>query len=381
MTALAAPALRIPTRPEMVFGEGAIASLPDVVRGLGFTTAFVVSDPGLGAAGVTGTALAALHAGGVRAVVFDGVGPNPSVDAVLAGSAALRAFGPAVVVGVGGGSPIDASKAIALHAANGMAPDDIDADDPGRRASDPLVAVPTTAGTGAETNAFGVIDDPVRHRKRYVGHASTMPRVAVLDPALTLSAPPAVTAACGIDVLAHAIESMHARAGNAYSAALALEAVRIVAARLPGVVDDGSDLAARGSMLLGAHLAALAFGTTGLGAAHAIGHALSARYGTAHGVALAAVLEPVVAQSLPDRRTESARIVEAMGVAGGADALPAAVGELCARAGLRPRLGELGVPWDELAEVADDALADPVIANAPRAPTRPELVAVLRAAF
>ncbi len=241
--------------------------------------------------------------------------------------------------------------------------------------------MPTTAGTGAETNAFGVIDDPAGHRKRYVGHPSTTPRVAVLDPALTVSAPPGVTAACGIDVLAHAIESMHARAGNAYSAALALEAVRIVAARLPGVVADGSDLGARGSMLLAAHLAALAFGTTGLGAAHAIGHTLSARYGTAHGVALAAVLEPVVAQSVPERPAESARIAEAMGARGGADALPGAVGELCARAGLRPRLGELGVPWDELGDVADDALADPVIANAPRVPTRPELLALLRGAF
>lgn len=190
----------------------------------------------------------------------------------------------------------------------------------------PIVAVPTTAGTGSETNGFGVIDDHAAGRKRYVGNASTLPRFAVLDPVLTLSAPATVTAACGIDVLAHAVESLQARSGNAYSAALALEAVRVVCAHLPGVVADGADLEGRSALLLAAHLAGLAFATTGLGTAHALGHALSARYGTPHGVALSAVLPLVVELNRGERADATDRIAVAAGVRGGAAAVPEAIG-------------------------------------------------------
>ena len=239
--------------------------------------------------------------------------------------------------------------------------------------------MPTTAGTGAETNGFAVIDDRAARRKRYVGHPSALPRFAVLDPALSLSAPPLVTAACGIDVLAHAIESLQARTGNAYSAALGLEAVRLVVAHLPAVVADPGDRASRSSMLLAAHLAGLAFATTGLGTAHAIGHALSAFYGTPHGVALAAVLPMVVRMNAEERRDATARIADAVGVA--SDQVPDAVAALQERSRLRPTLRELGVARRDLPELADAALADVVIGNAPRVPTRRELVSLLDVAF
>jgi alcohol dehydrogenase class IV len=316
----------------------------------------------------------------VRTELFDGVGANPTVDAVHAGAAQLRAFGPrATIVAVGGGSPIDAAKAIALHAANGGSLETLAYGAADVVPAGPLIAVPTTAGTGTETNGFAVIDDHAARRKRYVGHASALPRFAVLDPALSITAPPRVTAACGIDVLAHAIESLQARTGNAYSAALGLEAVRLVVAHLPAVVDDPGDREGRSAMLLAAHLAGLAFATTGLGTAHAIGHALSARYGTPHGVALAAVLPLVVRMNAGERRDETARIGEAAGV--DPDHVADAVAALEERTGLHPTLHELGVPHDDLPALADAALADEVIANAPRVPERRELVSLLDAAY
>lgn len=284
-----------------------------------------------------------------------------------------------MIVAVGGGSPIDAAKAMALHAANDRPLESLEHGAAGLAPAAPLIAVPTTAGTGTETNGFAVIDDHAARRKRYVGHPSALPRFAVLDPSLSITAPPRVTAACGIDVLAHAIESLQGRSGNAYSAALGLEAVRLVVAQLPAVVADPGDRAGRSAMLLAAHLAGLAFATTGLGTAHAIGHALSAFYGTPHGVALAAVLPLVVRLNAGERRSETARIAEAAGVA--PDRVPDAVAALQEHSGLRPTLRELGAARRDLPALADAALADEVVGNAPRVPTRRELVRLLDVAF
>lgn len=372
-------ALRIPPRPEMVLGDDAVDDLPEFVRRLGEDAAFVVTDRGLVDAGVAGRVARALESSGLRCAVHDDVGANPSVADVLAGSDALRSFGRAAIVAVGGGSPIDAAKAMALHAANGGPLEALAYGAADLAPAPPLIAVPTTAGTGTETNGFAVIDDPAARRKRYVGHASALPRFAVLDPVLSASAPPRVTAACGIDVLAHAVESLQARTGNAYSTALGLEAVRLVMANLPAVVCDPDDRAGRTAMLLAAHLAGLAFVITGLGTAHAIGHALSARYGTPHGVALAAVLPLVVHMNAGERGPETARIAAAAGVA--PERFPDAVAALEERSGLRPSLRELGVPRRELPALADAALADAVVDNAPRVPSRGELVRLLEAAF
>lgn len=374
-------ALRIPPRPEMVLGDDAVDDLPEFVRRLGEDAAFVVTDRGLVDAGVAGRVARALESSGLRCAVHDDVGANPSVADVLAGSDALRSFGRAAIVAVGGGSPIDAAKAMALHAANGGPLEALAYGAADLAPAPPLIAVPTTAGTGTETNGFAVIDDPAARRKRYVGHASALPRFAVLDPVLSTSAPQRVTAACGIDVLAHAVESIQARSGNPYSAALACEAVRAVWGHLPRVVDDGHDLEGRAAMLLAAHLAALAFASTGLGTAHAIAHALSARHGTPHGVALAAVLPSVAALNLREREAASDRAAAAAGLAGGGRELAAALTALCERAGLHPRLRELGVEPGDLGPLADAALSDVVVRNAPRVPSRGELVELLRGAY
>lgn len=361
-------ALRIPLRPDVLFGVGAVEGAGRLVRRLGHEAALLVTDPGLVEAGVAGNVLDLLRGAGIRAELFDGIPSNPSAADVAAGRAELAELGPAAIVAVGGGSPIDAAKAIALGAERGAVP------------PAPIIAVATTAGTGSETNGFGVIDDPVAGCKRYIGGATT-PRFAVLDPALTLSAPAHVTAASGIDVLARAVESLQARTHDPDSAALALEAVRIVVTRLPAVIADGGDVEGRSAMMVASHLAALACATTGLGTAHALAQALSARYGIAHGVALAAVLPGVIRMNLDERAPVTERIARAAAVPGGAGGVPAAIEHLEERLSVRPRLAELGVPASELALVADVALIDEVMRNAPRVPSEDELVGLLAAAL
>ena len=156
------------------------------------------------------------------------------------------------------------------------------------------MAVPTTAGTGAETNAFGVVTDPQTRRKFYVGHASTLPAAAVLDPGLTVGLPPPATAATGMDALTHALESYLSVRANPWSDGIALQVIRMIAVHLPRAHADGQDLAARSQMLLAAHMAGIAMASTGLGLCHAVGRALGGRFDIAHGVALTAALPPVL---------------------------------------------------------------------------------------
>ena len=258
----------------------------------------LVTDAALAATPVVAAATAALAAEGLPAAVFAGVHPNPTTEDMAAGAEAAAALAAgdtaATVVAVGGGSVIDAAKGIALAAVNPQRGRALDYRGTFARAALPLVAVPTTAGTGAETNAFGVVTDPRAGRKFYVGHASTLPAAAILDPDLTLGLPPAGTAATGMDALTHALESYLSRRANPWSDGIALQVIRMVSAHLPRAVADGADREARSQMLLAAHLAGAAMASTGLGVCHAIGHSLGGRFGIAHGVALTVVLPQVL---------------------------------------------------------------------------------------
>jgi alcohol dehydrogenase len=298
--------------PAAYFGAGAVAAVAGIVRGAGCETAVIVTDQGL-----TGTALVAsvastLAAGGIPVTVFSEVHANPTTGDVAAGAdtvAALAAGGgrPAVVA-VGGGSPIDAAKGIALAAVNPERGRDLDYRRAFSEPALPLVAVPTTAGTGAETNRFGVITDPVARRKFYVGSATSLPVAAILDPELTASLPPAGTAATGMDALVHALESGMSTRANPWSEGIALQAIRMISAHLPRAFTNGGDQEARSQMLLASHLAGAAMSSTGLGVCHAIGHSLGGRFDVAHGVALTMVLPwvltaPAVARPPPAVRS------------------------------------------------------------------------------
>jgi alcohol dehydrogenase len=292
------------------------------------------------------------------------------------------------VVALGGGSSLDAAKGIALLVGNA-----------GARAADadelweafdglPLIAVPTTSGTGAETNGFGVLEDTEACRKVYIGHASVKPRAAVLDPELTRGVPQRITAATGIDALVHGVESLSSRGASALSVAYATQAVGLIGQWLPLAYRDGNDLEARSQLMLGAHLAGQALTLSGLGLVHGLGHAITAHTGTPHGVALAAVFEEVMTYNLPAAEAaydQAARALRAR-PADGLDATPAqwalaavdCVREVSGAVAVKRPLRELGLDERLLLPVTTAALADAVTKNNPRTPTESEVLDLLR---
>ncbi len=361
------------------FGAGAVEDLPRFVTELGHQRALVVTDRGLQAAGIAPRAGKILHSAGIEHEIHDDISANPSAAEIDRGAARARAFGRAVVIALGGGSPLDAAKGIALLAGNpGAAAADADAlwD-----AADALavIAVPTTSGTGAETNGFGVIEDTCACRKVYIGHPSVRPRIAVLDPELTLGLPSRVTAATGVDALVHGIESLAARGANPMSAAFAQHAVTLIGRWLPVAHRDGGDLEARAQLMFGAHLAGQALTISGLGLVHGIGHAITAHTGTPHGVALAAVLEEVIAFNAPAAAAAHAQAARALGAVDGdgTAATIAAVRELSGPLEIRKPLRQLGVAREMLPELARAAVQDPVTRNNPRTPTEAEVLDLL----
>jgi alcohol dehydrogenase len=378
--------LTIGATPVAHFGAGAVAKLPPVIAAAGGGSVLLVTDAALAATPVIGAVTGVLTAAGLPVTVFSGVQPNPTTDDLAAGAAAaggLLAVRP-VVVAVGGGSPIDAAKGIALAAVNPQRGRELDYRSDFAQPALPLIAVPTTAGTGAETNAFGVVTDVAARRKFYVGHASTMPAAAILDPELTVGLPPGATAATGMDALTHAVESYLSVRANPWSAGLALRVIGMVGEFLPRAVADGTDREARGQLLLAAHMAGLAMATTGLGACHAIGHALGGRFGVAHGVALTMVLPQVLSFSSAAVSGRLAEIAFALGA--GSPAAPAdlnaaaaieAIAALAVSVGMTQRLADFGIGPDDFGQIAADALDDEVLANAPLQPTAADVVGML----
>ena len=380
--------LGLTVRDRTRFGAGALADLPEAVAEAGGARAFVVTDPGVVASGVAGRVVERLEAAGVEALLWPEVEPNPDQATVERGRAALLAFGvdAAIVVAVGGGSSMDTAKAVSLAAANrSVAVADLGYDKPSLRPGLPVIAVPTTAGTGAETNAFGVITDGSAGRKDYIGHPSLLPVVCILDPELTLGLPPGPTAATGVDAMTHSLESLLSANPNPFAEALALQVVRTVGAWLPVAVADGTDLVARSELLFAAHLAGLGQASgTGVGAVHAIGHAMGTVGRLPHGTALATVLPEVLATYLDVRERELGLVAAALGSATISDAPGVAaragvdaVHRLLVAVGQRPTLADHGLgPADER-RIVEDAVADPAIRNSPRVPTAAEVAAIL----
>jgi alcohol dehydrogenase class IV len=352
--------------PVVDFGPGAVARIPGHLAGLGVRRVLVVTDAGLRTAGVVDPVVAPVAAAGLAVEVYNAVTGNPSVTLVEEGAGRARSLGVDVVLALGGGSSLDAAKGIALLAPTPGARADGTGTAPG--AGLPVVAVPTTAGTGAETNGFGVLEDPESRQKVYCGDASVVPRVAVLDPELTHGLPARPTAATGVDALVHGIESLASRGRDPVSEAFAAEAVRRAWAWLPAAVADGADPRARAEMLVAAHLAGQALTRSGLGLVHGLAHALSLHTGAVHGLALAAVLPEVVGWSLDAEPAGWGRAAESAGLPSAA-ALPDALGGLLEQVGTRVSLADLGAAPEQHEALARTALADPVTRNAPRHPS------------
>jgi alcohol dehydrogenase len=398
---LAGRQLTVAPTPVAYVGAGSAGRVGGIVTATGARATMIVTDAALARTGVPGAVRSALEAEGLAVTTFTGVHANPTTGDIADGAASAAALlgangasdgaasrlNPSLaLVPVGGGSAIDAAKGIALAAVNPERGRDLDYRREFRVAALPIVAVPTTAGTGAETNPFGVITDPERHRKFYVGHASTLPVAAILDPELTTGLPPGPTAATGMDALIHAIESYLSVRANPWAAGIALQVIRMVSAQLPRACADGTDLEARAQMLLAAHMAGIAMATTGLGLCHAIGHAVGARHDLPHGVALGLVLPQVLEFSRPGCDERLADIAFALGVGStgkspsrNAAAAIDAVAALREEVRLPATLAAAGVAGPDIAQLAADALDDEVLANTPRQPASHDIEAILGA--
>ncbi|GAB4115066.1 MAG: iron-containing alcohol dehydrogenase [Roseiflexaceae bacterium] len=376
-------------RPRVLYKPGLVRELANEVEAMGAERAFVVADPGVAAAGLLDPVLAGL--GRVRvAGIYTDVPANSAVSAVEACAAQAAEVGADLIIAVGGGSPIDTAKAIRIILSEGGRLLDHQGYNLLTRPLMPLIAIPTTAGTGSEVTTWAVIRDEESGQKVAFSSPFLGPDLAVLDPELTLGLPPRLTAATGMDALTHAIESFVGTNANPVTDTLGLQAIDMISNNLRAATHSGQDIEARGQMLIASCIAGMAFSSGGgsLGIVHALAHSLGGVYQVHHGTANAILLAHGMrfnCELVPNR---FARIARAMGVnAGGraeedviADGI-AAVEALVIDCGLPTRLRDVGIPQDGLLAIAEMALIDPAIYTNPRNADIEEAAAILEAAW
>jgi alcohol dehydrogenase class IV len=362
------------------YGEGASGTLGETARQLGFEHALLVTDAGVVRLGVAERARQLLEPAGVRVTTFEGVEPDPTLGNVEEGLGVLRRAGCDGIVALGGGSSIDCAKAIAVRAANaGPLPAFMGVEKiPG--AGLPVIAVPTTAGTGSEVTRIMVITDTERDVKMMFASRHCLCAAAVVDPLLTLSMPQPLTAAVGVDALTHAIEAFVSRQAQPMTDLLALSAIRLIAANLRAAYKDSEDRAARGAVMLGAMQAGMAFSNASVALVHGMARPLGACFHLTHGVSIALLLAVVTEFSLTGASDRYQQIAAAMG----APELVTALRELVRDVRI-PGLPALHVPADRyeslLPKMAADALESGSPANNPRLATAEEIVALYRRAY
>jgi alcohol dehydrogenase len=347
-------------RTRVVFGEDALAQIGSLARELAFKRTLIVADKGIVATGQVARVANLLNTAAITSCFFHDFDTNPDTRMIEAGRHHAAACGIDSIVALGGGSTLDCAKGINFVLTNGGSMRDYRGHGKATRPMLPSIGVPMTAGTGSEAQSYAVISDAETHAKMACGDPKAAFRIAILDPALTISQPRAVAAIAGYDAISHAVESYVTARHTSLSDLFARDAWRLLHAHYERVLACPGDLEARGAMLLGAHEAGIAIEASMLGATHACANPLTARYQTTHGIAIAVMLPHVVRWNAEDASTRE-RYRDLLGVAGltdGADPgerLARRLDEL-ARAGDLPRtLSELGVSATDLAALAKEA--------------------------
>ncbi len=282
------------SRTRVIFGQGTLHRLGELAKELGGQRALLVTDKGLKQAGHQRPALQSLEAAGLSVAVFDDVTPNPTTEDVDRALEVGRREKVDLLVGLGGGSSLDCAKGVNFLYTNGGRMEDYRGIGRAKRPLLPMIAVPTTAGTGSEAQSFALIADAKTHMKMACGDKKAACRIAILDPDLTVSMPASVTAATGIDALSHALETFVTKPRNAISILFSRNAWRLLASGFRNVLTHPGDTAARAAMLLGAHLAGGAIENSMLGATHALANPLSAHFNVTHGIAIGIMLPHVI---------------------------------------------------------------------------------------
>ena len=344
-------------------GAGRIRELADHCKALGMKRPLLVTDRGLASMAITANALDILEAGGLGRAIFADVDPNPNDRNLDDGVRAFKAGGHDGVVAFGGGSGLDLGKCVAFMAGQTRPVWDFeDVGDWWTRASvegiAPIVAVPTTAGTGSEVGRASVITNSQTHTKKIIFHPKFLPGVTICDPELTVGMPRAITAGTGMDAFAHCLEAYSSPFFHPMSQGIALEGMWLVKTWLPRAYADGGDIEARTQMMAAAAMGAVAF-QKGLGAIHSLSHPVGAVYHTHHGTTNAVVMPPVLRFNRPAIEDKIAAAAAYLGITGGFDGFYDFVLKLRSDLGIPDKLAALGVGTDRIDELAEAAVADP----------------------
>lgn len=376
--------------PRIVCAAGALQEIGQVFAGLAARRVLLVCDPGIVTLGFAARACAALEAAGCSVAVFDQVVADPPAAVVEQAVSQGRAFAADGVLGLGGGSSLDAAKLVALLINSEQTLPELYGSDKAHGQRLPLVLVPTTAGTGSEVTWVSVITD-AQQRKQAVYTAQLMPDVAVLDPLLTLGLPAGVTAATGLDAMVHAIEAYTSRTRkNPIADGLATTALRLLGGNLRKVLADGSDVAARSAMLQGSLMAGMAFVNASVAAIHGLAYPLGARFHIPHGHANALVMAPMIRFNLPAAQRQYAELAAHLlpearfaDEASAAQAFVEAIEALVRDSGLETRLSRLGIDEASITLMAKDVVTglQRLIASNPRDMDEAQVQAIYRGIY
>ena len=373
---------------ENLMGAGCLNEAIKVIQQKGFRKALIVTDKPLNDLGIASKVVGMLREAGMDGAVFDGVKPNPSTANVEAGLARLKSSECDFVISLGGGSPHDCAKGIALVATNGGKIADYEGLDRSAKPQLPLIAINTTAGTASEMTRFCIITDESRHVKMAIVDRHTTPILSVNDPELMVGMPKGLTAATGMDALTHAVEAYVSTAATPITDACALQAIRLISAHLRDAVSDGKNMVAREQMAYAQFLAGMAFNNASLGYVHAMAHQLGGFYDLPHGVCNAVLLPHVqeynaqlVASRLKDVGEALGTAVAGLSAEAGAQAAIAAIRALSADVGIPANLTLLGAKREDIPTLAANAMKDACGLTNPRRATQTEIEGIFSAAM
>lgn len=367
---------------EIIVGKGSLAKLPEAAKKLGGAHGFIISGPHLNKMGVVASCASALEQAGIKTDAYTDTEANPAVETVEKATLAFKESGADFIVALGGGSPMDVAKAVGVVAKYGGSITEYEGG--GKVPGDiiPLIAIPTTAGTGSEVTAFSVITDHSRNYKLTVFSYKLIPSYAILDPDLITTAPVSVAAACGIDAMVHALEAYISKAATPFSDAMAEKALELIGANIRKYVADRTNIEAAEGMLAGSLFAGIAFSWARLGDVHAMSHPVSAFFHVPHGVANAILLPTIVEyNALADcgkyeKIYNYISIVPALEGTFEPSMLVDLLKELNDQLGIPASLSEVGVTEDKFDAMADDAMKSGNIAVNPRSTTKQDVLSL-----
>ena len=371
---------------EIVYGPGVLAQLPELMERLGMKRPVIISDPGIKKAGITDRVKELVENAGISCAVYDKVEANPKDVNCEECAALARQFGADSLIAVGGGSPIDCAKAVGVllaHNADKIKP--YEGKTAATKPQAPMIAIPTTSGTGSELTFSAVITDSANHYKMTVKSPFTAAKLALCDPELTLSVPPMVTAATGIDALTHAIEGYTANCSEPIGDAFALYSMELIYHNLETAVKDGSNIEARSAMLMGSMLGGMSFSHSDVASVHCIAESLGGMYDLPHGMCNAIFLPYVMEYNMDYCEEKYARVANAFGLSfntarEGAQAAVQAVKDLCVAVGL-PDFKSRNVDTNDFDALAEMSVKNISTESNPRPMTKEDYLNVLWMAY